>query len=338
MKHNFWQELQNINKPILALAPMAGSTDITFRLMCKKFGADVVYTEMVSAAGLFYNDDKTSDFLKTAKAEKPVVCQLFGFEPEHFAKAVKIVELAGFDGVDINFGCPAKKVVKNFSGVALMDDLDRAYKIVEAVCQNTKLPVSIKIRNSKGKVTAADLVNKLKPLFWNKTNLLRPRRTRLGRGLRSGTGLVNAIMLHGRSYEKEFSGEPDWSQLKKIRQIFDGVILANGGIDSVTKAKLALENSGADGLGLARGIWGEPWLFEDIRLSLENKAIKPKSWPEIKKIILQHANLVEKYKLNFLEFRKHLLWYVKGQPNAKELREKLIEVKNFEELKMAFNS
>jgi len=328
---NFWHtstsSVTGDKRPILALAPMAGSTDLAFRLMCKKYGADVVYTEMVSAAGLFYDDKKTGYFLKTVKSEKPVVCQLFGFDPKHFAKAAKIVEKAGFDGIDVNFGCPAKKVVKNFSGVALMDDLDKAYEIVESVCENTSLPVSIKIRNSKGNVMAVDLIEKLKPLLINastSTGLA----TSLGR--RSS---VSAIMIHGRSYEQGFTGEPDWTQLKKIRKIFDGVILANGGINSVEKAKLAIENSCADGLGLATGVWGRPWLFEEIKRNLQNKKTKDKDWAEIKKIILAHAELVDKHKLTFIEFRKHLLWYVKGLPNARELRNELIKVEDTGQLK-----
>jgi tRNA-dihydrouridine synthase B len=303
---NFWQKFK---KPILALAPMAGSTDLAFRMMCKKYGADVVYTEMVSAAGLFYDDQKTSYFLKTDKKERPVVCQLFGFEPKHFAKAVKAVEKAGFDGIDINFGCPAKKVVKNFSGVALMDDLNRAYEIVKTVCKNTSLPVSIKIRNSKGKVMAVDLIKKLRDLP------------------------ISTIMIHGRSYEQGFSDEPDWNQLKKIRQIFDGVILANGGIDSTEKARQVLDSSLADGLGLATGTWGQPWIFEDIKQVLINQKVEDRTWTQIKKIIFEHARLVEKHELNFVEFRKHLLWYTKGQTNAKELRHALIDVKNLAELK-----
>ena len=311
---NFWQKLNSKNKPILALAPMAGSTDLAFRLMCKKYGADVVYTEMVSAAGLFYDDKKTGYFLKTTKSEKPVVCQLFGFDSEHFAKAVKVVEKAGFDGIDINFGCPAKKVVKNFSGVALMDDLDKSYEIVKVVCENTSLPVSIKIRNSKGKVMAVDLIERVKDLN------------------------ISAIMIHGRSYEQGFTGEPDWTQLKKIRELFDCVILANGGINSVEKAKSALENSGADGLGLATGVWGKPWLFEDIKRDLRSKKTKTKNWSDIKKTILTHAKLVEKHELTFIEFRKHLLWYVKGLPSARELRNEFIKIDSIKQLNKLFKS
>jgi tRNA-dihydrouridine synthase len=193
MSTNFWQA---VKKPILALAPMAGITDSGFRSICKQFGADVLYTEMVSAAGLCYDSRKTSQYLKFKKSERPIVAQLFGSQPEQFARAAQIVTRAGFNGIDINFGCPARKVVKNESGASLMDNLNKAYDIIAAVCNNTSLPVSIKIRNSKGQTTATQLVKTIRDLP------------------------VQAIMIHGRSFEQGFHGEPDWEEIKKVRQIY----------------------------------------------------------------------------------------------------------------------
>ena len=141
---NFWKKLKQKNKPILALAPLAGITDSAQRQLCKYFGADVLYTEMISSDGLFYDSKKTLEMLKLTKKEHPVVLQLFGKDEEKYKKAAKIVEEYGFDGIDINFGCPAKKVVAHSGGVSLMRDLDKCKKIIEAVLNNTSLPVSVK--------------------------------------------------------------------------------------------------------------------------------------------------------------------------------------------------
>ena len=168
LMNNFWQKLE---KPILALAPMAGITDSSFRLICKELGADVVYSEMVSADGLHYDSKKTLELLKFNKKELPLVVQLFGKRLEAFPKACEIIEKAGVSGVDINFGCPAKKVVAHGGGVTLMRDLDKCFEIVKVVCESTKLPVSVKLRtsinkiNGPGKVTALQFIRKIKKLI-----------------------------------------------------------------------------------------------------------------------------------------------------------------------------
>lgn len=305
---DFWSKLP---RPILALAPMAGITDRAFRLICKEQGADVVYTEMISAAGIFYNDKKTRYFLKTAADEQPAVAQLFGFEPEHFKKAAKEVEEAGFAGVDINFGCPARKVVKNFSGAALMDDITRAAKIVEAVCANTNLPVSIKIRSSKGQMTASQFLLSLREFP------------------------LAAVMLHARSFEQVFAGDLNWDEIAKAREIFKGTFLINGGIMEAEQALSICERARAEGIGLARGVWGRPWLFAEIKKLLVGEKIGAPSWEEIQKIILKQAELNLKDQDNLIEMRKHLLWYAGGFAGAKALRQELVKVKTLDELKAA---
>ncbi|MEI6627495.1 MAG: tRNA-dihydrouridine synthase family protein, partial [bacterium] len=253
MKKNFWQK---IKKPILALAPMAGVTDSAFRQICKKYGADVVYTEMVSADGLYYDSKKTLEFLRFAKAEQPVVIQLFGKHPEKFTKAAQLAEKAGFAGIDINFGCPAKKVAGHGGGVTLMRDLPKCREIIEAVLAGTKLPVSIKIRASikKGKetVTALDFLQTIKDLP------------------------IAAIMFHGRSYEVPFSGDPDYEMIKKAKVLCPHIpLLGNGGVNSPEDAKKMLDLSGCDGFGLARGLYGKPWLFDLIKDYLKAGKYKP---------------------------------------------------------------
>ena len=303
---DFWLKLP---RPILALAPMAGVTDWAFRKICKQQGADVVYTEMISAAGLFYRDKKTRWFLKTDREEQPCVAQLFGFEPEHFKVAVKEVEDAGFSGVDINFGCPARKVVKNFSGSALMNDISRAGKILETVCANTSLPVSIKVRSSKGEVTASHFLSELKDLP------------------------IKAIMLHARSFEQVFDGDLNLEEAKKVREMFKGIFLINGGINNFQKASELLKITEADGVGLGRGVWGKPWLFEEIKAGLENREFSAWDWEKIKNLTLKHAEINLEICDNLVEMRKHLLWYAGGFAGAKALRQELIKVKTLDELR-----
>ena len=313
---NFWKKTK---VPILALAPMAGVTDSAFRQVCRQYGADVVYTEMVSADGLFYDSKKTLEFLKFDKYEKPVVIQLFDKHPEKFTKAAQICEQAGFDGIDINFGCPAKKVAGHGGGVTLMRDLPKCHQIIEAVLAGTKLPVSVKLRSSIKKdgaaVTALDFVKFMKDLP------------------------IAAIMIHGRPYENPFNAEIDYEMIKKVKQEFGGIVLANGGIRTPEDAKKMLEKTGCDGVGLARGLYGRPWLFQQTKKYLKNKKYTEATQKEIIKAILLHAKLAlkAKGKHGLIELRKHLLWYVAGWPNAKELRSKLVKVDDLEQIKDIFN-
>ncbi len=303
---NFWEKLK---KPIIALAPMAGITDSSFRVICKKYKADVLYTEMVSVAGLTFESAKTLRYLKFKNKEKPVVLQLFGSNPEQFAIAAKMATKAGFSGIDINFGCPARKVVQNNSGCTLMDNLNNSYKIIKATCEATSLPVSIKMRRSKGTTTASMLIARIKNLP------------------------VQAIMIHGRSFEQGFTGNPEWEEIKKIRKIYNGILLANGGIYNPETAKKVIEKTNADGIGLAQGVWGKPWLFKQIKTYLKTNKYTTPNWTQIKKTILKHAKLVVKDKNNLIEFRKHLLWYVKGHSHAKELKKELVQITTLNDIK-----
>lgn len=309
MKKNFWN---NINKPILAMAPMAGITDSAFRQMCKKFGADVVYSEMASSSALFFNPKKTLELVRFRKKERPYIVQLFGNNPEHFCKASEIItkEIKP-DGIDINFGCPAKKVFSIGSGVALMSNLEKSRKIIEAVLSSTNLPVSIKIRSGIGKESAVDFVRNVLDFD------------------------ISAIMVHGRTYEGGFSGEVDFKTIKKIKKMFKGVVLGNGGINTPEDAGEILDKTGVDGIGIARGANGKPWIFEQINDYLKNGKYKEKTQKQVFKIMLQHSKLAEKEggRYGILEMRKHLCWYVKNMPNASSLRQKLIYVDSYDDIK-----
>lgn len=315
MSKNFWLKLKQrrVVKPILALAPMAGFSDSAFRQICKKYGADVLYSEMASATALFFNKkikgNTTLELLQfNREKERFYVVQLFGSNPEHFAVAAKIItkEIKP-DGIDINFGCPVPKIIKQGAGSGLMRNLSGARAVIEAVLANTDLPVSIKIRAQAGAVDAFKFLQNISDLP------------------------VAALMIHGRTLAQGFAGLADWKIVKEARKYFKGVILINGGINDLAGARRALKESRADGLGLARGVLGRPWLFQEIK---KDRAInlKPK---QIFKIALSHAEREQKQKgkMGIIEFRKHLVWYMQGMTGAAKLRERLVRVNSLAEIK-----
>lgn len=311
MKNNFWFQL---NRPILALAPMAGITDSAFREVCMRHGCDVAYSEMASVSALFFKPQKTLELLKFSTSESPYVVQLFGKDPAHFAAATKIVSAdVKPDGIDINFGCPAKKVFGHGSGCALMPQTELAREIILAVCNNTDLPVSIKIRAGLKDLSALDFIETIKDLPFS------------------------AVMVHGRTYEGGFSGELNFEVVEEIKKIIpDKIVLANGGIHSPEDGLRILQKyPSIDGLGLARGAWGKPYLFAQIKEILNTGKFQEYDFETIKKIAIEHAELLWQSKGQFgmFEIRKHLVWYFKGFPNASELRQKLVRSKSVEEIK-----
>jgi len=325
--NNFWSK---IKKPILVLAPLAGYTDSPFRQICKEFGADVVYSEMASATALFYagenlKDNPTLELIKFIPKEKPYVVQLFGNDPKHFAKAVQIItekrrsgslipnsQFLIPDGIDINFGCPVPKVAKQKAGAELFKDLKRSREVIKAVIDNTDLPVSIKIRTKAGEVDCLKFLNYVSDLN------------------------ISAVMIHGRTLKQGFTGPIDTAIIKKARDYFGGVILANGGINTREDAERVLAETEADGLGIGRGALGRPWIFSQLRI----KNYELRMPDDIFKIALKHAKLMEKFKgkQGIIEMRKHLCWYVQGVPGAKRLREQLIQVNSLDEIKKIFKN
>lgn len=304
---------------------MAGITDAAFRQLCKFYGADVVYTEMISADGLYYDSKKTLEMLKFKKSEQPVVIQLFGKYPERFTKAAQIAEIFGFAGIDINFGCPARKVVGHGGGVTLMRDLEKSYQIIEKTLQGTKLPVSIKLRSSIKDIDNQKIITVLD--FIKAVNDLP----------------VSAIMIHGRPYENPFNAEIDYKIIKLAGREFlkkhpQGVFLGNGGINSPELAKKMIQETGCQGIGLARGLYGRPWLFKQCKDYFQKGKYQEEfSYQEIKKTMLMHGKFIKINNQNFKELRKHLIWYVKGWSNAKELRSQLVTVENLNDLKKILN-
>lgn len=320
---NFWQKLP---KPILALAPMCGVSDLPFRLICREQGADVVYSEMIMVQGLAHKNKKTLKMAEMMAAEQPVVIQLGGKDPEIFYGAAKIIKELGPAGIDINLGCPAKKVAGQGSGVALLRDLERSYEIVQATIEGAGgLPVSIKTRTQikstdKTQVnTSLELLAKIKDLP------------------------VAAVMIHGRSFEAPWVEEVDYDFIKKVKTIFSGIVLANGGIYEPEIAKRVLELTGADGLGIAHGVYGRPWIFRQIKDYLRDGNYENWSWEKKRTVALEHADLAYKIKgpQGLVEFKKQLLWYVKGLEHATDYRQNLMKLETIEEIRvdlMAINS
>jgi nifR3 family TIM-barrel protein len=347
-KKNFWQKLK---RPIKVLAPMAGYTDSTFRLMCKKFDADVVISELVSADAIAYakiknqkskikigedcliynkvagrKHNSTADLLSFYEAERPFVVQLFGKNPANFAKAAKwITENLKPDGIDINMGCPARKVIGSDHGAALLKNPALAVEIVKAVKENTDLPVSVKTR-----------------LGWEKDDEILEFAPLL-----ADAG-ISAIIIHGRTYKDGFGGVARWENIYKVKEILGKniVVIGNGDIGINQKSKIKNQNEGGcsmvglfkseknklDGIAIGRASFGRPWIFAEGKKQNTDNRIQI---TELKEIILKHAKLAEKTKgeKGIVELRKHLLAYLKGFPNAKILRLEAVKITNVLDVK-----
>lgn len=320
MSTNFWLQLK---KPILALAPMEGVTDRAYRLLCKEYGADVVYTEFMPADGIFHRARKVLEKMKRGDDERPVICQIFGKDPVKFADAAKFIEEAGFDGVDLNFGCPAKKVIGSGGGVALLRNPDHARRLVEAALEKISIPLSIKVRTSIRKerkevspgeperYTALDLVESIEDLP------------------------VAAIMVHGRSFEQGHAGNVDTDMIRQVKEKFPGLVLANGGIQTPQDAKTMLDVTGVDGVGIARGSWGQPWIFRQTRELLETGQVTPVTTEELKAAIQRHASLLLEHKgpHGLIEFRKHFAHFISGRPGAAQMRAAAVRVSTLDDVR-----
>ncbi|MBI4090125.1 MAG: tRNA-dihydrouridine synthase [Candidatus Kerfeldbacteria bacterium] len=307
---NFWRELK---RPILALAPMEGITDSAFRTVAKQQGADVVYTEFISSDAIDHGSTTALHKMDFQPAEQPVVCQIFGRDLAAFQRAARIVEDRGFAGLDINFGCPARKVVSHGSGVALMRDPAYCRRLIEAVLDVITIPLSIKVRVSirterpevapdcPDVYTVLDLIEAIRDLP------------------------VAAIMVHGRSFERGFDGAVDTAMIQAVKQRFPGVVLANGGVRTPLDAVQMLSQTKADGVGIARGALGQPWIFQQTKAYLQRHPLNPVSWQTVTSIATEHAVAAVQHggPRALVEFRKHLAWYMSGVPGAAAARRQL---------------
>lgn len=291
----------SLSSPVI-LAPMAGVTDLPFRILAKEMGCGLVYTEMVSDKGLIYQNCQTMNMLKIDNRERPVSIQIFGSEPGSMARAAIIVEKAGADIIDINMGCPVPKVVKNGEGSALMKTPKLAYEIMRSVASAVKIPVTVKIR--KG---------------WDETSVNAVEIAELA----EKAGMA-AIAVHGRTREQFYTGKADWNIIKKVKQAVNIPVIGNGDIRSPQDALRMLTETGCDGIMIGRGSQGNPWIFCQItEYFATGKILPPPSIDERLALILRHLDMLVEYKGEYVgirEMRKHAAWYTKGLPHSAELR------------------
>ncbi len=291
---------------------MADFTDSPFCLLCKKFGAQVVYREMVSADAIAHLNEKTLRMAEFDLAERPVVQQIFGSNPETMAKAAQIIEERFKpDAIDLNMGCPAHKIVKSFHGASLMKDPDLAASLVRAVKQAVKVPVSVKTR-----------------LGWsNDREILEFVKVLEDAG-------ADLITIHGRTKAQGYSGTANWDRVGEARKNVKIPVLVNGDIVSVETARGALARSNADGVLIARGALGNPWIFAEVSSAESRVPSHKPDMDERVQVVLEHARLqVEHYgEKGLIKLRKHFPWYFKGLPGYKHLRTKLVHVSTLQEL------
>ncbi len=298
----------------LILGPMAGVTDLPFRLLCKEKGADLVYTEMVSAKGVQYNNKNTESLIQIAEEERPAALQLFGADPDILSNTAKRLEHRNFDILDINMGCPVPKVVNNNEGSALMKNPQLIAEIVRKVSKDYSKPVTVKIRKGFND----DCINAVEVAKLAEEN-----------------GAA-AIAVHARTREQFYSGKADWDIIRRVKEAVKVPVIGSGDIFTPEDAKRMLQETNCDAIMLARGTRGNPWIFEQIKAYLEEGQILPKpEFEEVKDIIIRHAMLSIDFKGEFTgirEMRKHVAWYTTGYPGSAKLRNRVNEIENMKDL------
>ena len=296
----------------LILAPMAGITNLPFRVICEKYNPGMVCTEMASSKAIFYNDNKTKRLLNTKGEKRPISFQIFGSDEEAMAYAAKYVSKFA-DIIDINMGCPAPKVVKNGDGSKLLLDLKKAKKIMQSVVQNSSVPVTIKIR--KG---------------WDNDHIVAVEVAKIAQEVG-----ISAITVHGRTRSEFYTGNADWDIIKQVKQSIDIPVIGNGDIVDGKTALKMFQDTGVDGIMIGRGALGNPWIFREIQYFLETgKELKQPTKEEKLEIIKQHIELAveEKGEIAVKELRKHISWYTKNMPNSTDFRSSINKIESKEEL------
>ena len=298
----------------IALAPMAGICDLPFRLLCKEMGCDIVYTEMVSAKGMYYNNKNTGPLLMTKPEEAPIGVQIFGSEPELMASQAKRLEDKGFSFIDVNMGCPVPKIVNNGEGSALMKNPILAGQIIESIVKAIDKPVTVKIRKGfdDEHVNAVELAHVAEE---------------------SG---ASAVAVHGRTREQYYSGKADWDIIRQVKEAVSIPVIGNGDLLCAEDVIRMQEQTGCDGFMIARGAQGNPWIFSQILHYFETGEHQEKpSFEEVRRMILRHARMMIEFKGEYTgihEMRKHTAWYTAGYPHSSRLRAAVNTVESLEQL------
>ena len=304
----------------LFLAPMSGVSESPFRLLCRRFGADVVVSEFISAVGVARGVEHLFDDMRFEEAERPIGIQLYGADATIMARAAEMVTAAAKpDFIDINFGCPVKKVVKNNGGSGCLKDLGLVQQIIRAVRTATHLPVTVKIRSG-----------------WDET-----QRDPVTIALRCREAGAQALTLHARTRTQMFSGQANWDEIARVVEALDIPVIGNGDITTAADVIAMRRHTNCAGVMIARGAFGNPWLFAEARDLVAGRAPRPApTAAERFAVALEHARLALALqgdtRKTALEFRKHFGWYTKGVPGAGSLRERLFQIESMREAESIF--